>query len=137
MSTSNVVERNDKAEIPQGGEPAEDDNNQPQEVEDVEQATNLRLYLVEAMRIKKSDEMAEFVLYKHVLEQVQKMEDLPSSAWDVIHSKQKMVEELTGLKEKHLRDHYFFDQLLGVMLQSPDTDEMVSPTLPPIYHPFY
>jgi hypothetical protein len=58
---------------------------------------------------------------------------MPSSARDIIHSKEKMVEELKGLKETHLRNQAFYDQLLGLMLQSPDTDEEVTPTLPPIH----
>jgi len=51
------------------------------------------------------------------------------------------VEELQSKKEKHLREHQFYEQLLGVMLASPDTDEKVlqsvSQALPPIYHKFY
>jgi hypothetical protein len=137
MSSTDETVRDEKPVDPQEGEPTEDDNNQPQEEEDAEQVTNMRLYLIKAMRMKKLDEMAEFVLYKHVLEQVEKMDPMPSSAWDVIHSKEKMVEELTGLKEKHLRNHYLFDQLLGLMLNSPDTDEEVTSTLPPISHPVY
>jgi uncharacterized pyridoxal phosphate-containing UPF0001 family protein len=80
-------------------------------VEDVKMVTNKKLYLIEAMQNKKKDELAEFVLYKEVLKQVQKMEDIQSSARDVIDSKQKVVTELNTLKEKHLRKHYFFDQL--------------------------
>ncbi len=76
--------------------------------------TNKKLYLIETMWNKKLDELVQFVLYKEVVEQVQKMEDIR----DVIDSKQKMVAELTTLNEKHLRKHYFFDQLLGVMLKS-------------------
>jgi hypothetical protein len=41
------------------------------------------------------------------------MDPMPSSAWDIIHSKEKMVEELKGLKETHLRNKAFYDQLLG------------------------
>jgi hypothetical protein len=124
---------------PQGEKSNENDNNQPREkededdFEDVEQVTNVRLYLVEWFKMKKNDERAEAVLYQDAIDQINRMDPMPSSAWDVIHSKEKMVEELTGLKEKHLRKHYFFDQLLGVMLKSPDTDETVTPTLVPIY----
>jgi hypothetical protein len=133
MSSSTTVEHEENEDGPRGGENNEEDSNQPQDVEDVEMVTNMKLYLIEAMRNKKNDELAEFVLYKEVLNQVQKMENIPSYATDAIHGKQKLVAELNRLKEKHLRKHYFFDQLLGVMLKSPDSDEMVTPTLVPIY----
>jgi hypothetical protein len=81
---------------------------------------------------KTNDELAEFVLCKELLEQIQKMDKIPSSTRDVV-SKQRMVVELEAMKEKNLRQHYFFDQLLGVTLQSPDTEEGISPSLPLIY----
>ena len=128
---------------PQGEKSNENDNNQPREkededdFEDVEQVTNVRLYLVEWFKMKKNDERAEAVLYQYAIEQINKMDPMPSSARDIIHSKEKMVEELKGLKETHLRNQAFYDQLLGLMLQSPDTDEEVTPTLPPIHRPVY
>jgi len=122
-SVSNVVEGDHQGSDPQDDATHEDDNNQPQDVEDYEQVTNKKLYLVEAMRNRKKEELAEFVLWKEVLEQVQKMEEIPSSALDVVPSKQKMVAELEAMKEKHLRQHYLYDQLMGVMLASPDTND--------------
>jgi hypothetical protein len=133
----------EKAVDPQGEKSNENDNNQPREkededdFEDVEQVTNVRLYLVEWFKMKKNDERAEAVLYQYAIEQINKMDPMPSSARDIIHSKEKMVEELKGLKETHLRNQAFYDQLLGLMLQSPDTDEEVTPTLPPIHRPVY
>jgi len=136
-SVSNVVEGDHQGSDPQDDATHEDDNNQPQDVEDYEQVTNKKLYLVEAMRNRKKEELAEFVLWKEVLEQVQKMEEIPSSALDVVPSKQKMVAELEAMKEKHLRQHYLYDQLMGVMLASPDTNDSVTSTLPAIYRRFF
>jgi hypothetical protein len=133
----------EEAVDPQGEKSNEDDNNQPREeededdFEDVEQVTNVRVYLVEWFKVKKNDERAEAVLYQYAIDQINRMDPMPSSAWDVIHSKEKMVEELKLLKETHLRNAAFYDQLLGLMLNSPDTDEEVTPTLPPIHRPVY
>jgi len=56
---------------------------------------------------------------------------------NVVTSKQKLVAELEGKKEKHLRRHYFYNQLMGVMLSSPDTEDTITSTLPPIYRSFF
>ena len=137
MSSTNVVEGEEGDHAPQVQEAHEDDNNQPQDADDYEQVTNKKLYLVEALRDRKKEELAEFVFWKEVLEQVQKTEDIPFSASDVVTSKQKLVAELEGKKEKHLRRHYFYNQLMGVMLSSPDTEDTITSTLPPIYRSFF
>jgi len=102
MSSTNVVEGEEGDHAPQVQEAHEDDNNQPQDADDYEQVTNKKLYLVEALRDRKKEELA-----------------------------------LEGKKEKHLRRHYFYNQLMGVMLSSPDTEDTITSTLPPIYRSFF
>jgi hypothetical protein len=138
MSTSNVVEGDaDSSSVSQGTVDPNDVDNPSNWVEDVELVTNKRQYLIEAVRVKAKEEFEQFVLYKALLEQVESMGELPTSARDVVHSKDSLVAELTDVKDKHLRQHHFFDQLLGIMLRTPLTEETVSNSFPPIYRPVF
>ena len=141
MSDSNVVVGNEE-ELGEGVLTSfEADDNQPNLVEQVEQVTNKKEYLIETMRDKTAEELAHFEVYKELLASVQLMEETPHSPRDLFPSKAQLVEELQNRKEKHLREHQFYEQLLGVMLVSPDTDEKVlqsvSQALPPIYRYYW
>jgi len=138
QESGNFIEQEDAEEQrPQYQDVPEADENQSQQLEQYEQVMNLKLYLVEDMREKKKTALSKFVLYKELLHRVQIMEVFPHCPSDVVHSKEAMVEELEALKTKHLRQLHFYDQLVRLMLASPDTDETVMHSMPPIYRPFF
>ena len=80
----------EEAVDPQGEKSNEDDNNQPREeededdFEDVEQVTNVRVYLVEWFKVKKNDERAEAVLYQYAIDQINRIPFLGENVSDSI-----------------------------------------------------
>jgi len=132
MNNSAVVECNEEPHDPQVAAGHEDDDNQPHEVEHQELVTNKKQYALQAVLNMLKQEKAELSLYSLLIERVQSMEQIPSTAMDVVHSKQDMVAALQALKDKRDTQHRFFQQLYFTLQQSPDTDETVGPPLPEI-----